>query len=102
MSNAPSLAEDVGLLARVPNPLNSSRTVTICNGIHSRGIYGAVRSLTDAQLRDANERYIAAHFRQSDSFAILMAVQVITIRAMTPDLNCDGVVLYQWPKGTAA
>ena len=56
------LAEDVGLLARVPNPLNSSRTLTICNGIHSRGVYGAVRSLTDAQLRDANERYIAANF----------------------------------------
>ena len=70
-----TLAEDVGLLARVPNPLNSSRTLTICNGIHSRGVYGAVRSLTDAQLRDANERYIAAHFGNSDSFAILMSVQ---------------------------
>ena len=32
------LAEEVGLLARVPNPLNSSRTLTICDGIHSRGI----------------------------------------------------------------
>ena len=38
------LMEDVGLLARVPNPLNASRTLTICNGIHSRGVYGAVRS----------------------------------------------------------
>ena len=53
-----ALAEDVGLLARVPNPLNSSRTLTICNGVHSRGVYGAVRSLTDTHLRDANERYI--------------------------------------------
>ena len=96
------LAEDVGLIARVPNPLNSSRTLTMCNGIHSRGVYGAVRSLTDAQLRDANERYIAAHFRQSDSFAILMGVQVIKNRGMTPDLNGDGVVRYQWPQGTAA
>ena len=51
------LAEDVGLLARVPNPLNASRTLTICNGIHSRGVYGAVRTLTDAKLRDGNERY---------------------------------------------
>jgi hypothetical protein len=96
------LAEDVGLLARVPNPLNSSRTLTICNGIHSRGVYGAVRSLTDAQLRDANERYIAAHFKQSDSFAILMGVQVITNRGMTPDLNGEGVVRYRWPQDTAA
>ena len=96
------LAEDVGLFTRVPNPLNSSRTLTICNGIHSRGVYGAVRSLTDAQLRDANERYIAANFGQSDSFAILMSVQVIKNRGMTPDLNGDGVVLYRWPQETAA
>jgi hypothetical protein len=96
------LAEDVGLLARVPNPLNSSRTLTICNGIHSRGVYGAVRSLTDAQLREANERYIATHFENPQSFAILMSVKVIKNQAMTPDLNGDGVVLYQWPQGRAA
>jgi hypothetical protein len=96
------LFRDVGLLARVPNPLNSVRTLTICNGIHSRGVYGAVRSLTDAQLRDANERYIATNLGPSDSFAILMWVNVIKDRGMTPDFNGDGVVRYQWPEGTAA
>jgi hypothetical protein len=97
-----TLAEDVGLLARVPNPLNSSRTLTICNGIHSRGVYGAARSLTDAQLRDANERYISANFGNSASFAILMSVKVIKNKAMTPDFSSDRVVLYQWSQGTAA
>jgi hypothetical protein len=96
------LEEDVGLLARVPNPLNSSRTLTICNGIHSRGVYGAVRSLTDAQLREANERYIATHFGNSESFAILMSVKVIKNKVMTPDLNGGGAVLYQWSQGRAA
>lgn len=96
------LAEDVGLLARVPNPLNSSRTLTICNGIHSKGVYGAVRSLTDAQLRKANERYIAANFGQSESFAILMSVKIINAKTITPDFNGDGVVRYQWPQVTAA
>ena len=95
------LVEDVGLLARVPNPLNSSRTLTICNGIHSRGVYGAVRSLTDTHLRDSNERYIAANFGNSPSFAILMSVKVIRNRTMTPDFNSDGVVLYKWPEGRA-
>ena len=95
------LAEDVGLLARVPNPLNSNRTLTICNGIHSRGVYGAVRSLTDAQLRDANEQYISKHFGHSGSFAILMSVKMITNQVTTPDFNSDGVVLYQWPQGDA-
>jgi hypothetical protein len=96
------LTEDVGLLARVPNPLNSSRTLTICNGIHSRGVYGAVRSLTDAQLRDGNERYIATKFDGAESFAILMSVQVIKNKAMTPDFNSPGVVLYEWAQGGAA
>jgi hypothetical protein len=96
------LEEDVGLLVRVPNPLNSDRTLTICNGIHSRGVYGAVRSLTDASLRDSNERYITANFGNSDSFAILMSVQVIGNQAMTPDFSVEGVVLYQWPQGIAA
>jgi hypothetical protein len=96
------LAEDVGLLARVPNPLNSSRTLTICNGIHSRGVYGAVRSLTDKQLREANERYISTNFGNSTSFAILMSVKVINNKTMTPDFSSGGVVLYQWPRGIAA
>ncbi|HME71701.1 MAG TPA: XRE family transcriptional regulator [Myxococcota bacterium] len=96
------LEEDVGLLARVPNPLNSNRTLTICNGIHSRGVYGAVSSLTDASLRDANERYISTHFGTSESFAILMSVKVINNKAMTPDLGGRGVVLYQWSQRRAA
>jgi hypothetical protein len=92
------LAADVGLLARVPNPLNSTRTLTICSGIHSRGVYGAVRTLTDMNLRDSNERYIAEKFGDYTSFAILMLVRVIKNKAATPDLNSDGVVLYQWPR----
>lgn len=96
------ISQDVGLLARVPNPDNSSRTLTICNGIHSRGVYGAVRSLTDTHLRDANERYISANFGNSDSFAILMWVRVRKDRTMTPDFSSTGVVLYQWPQGIAS
>jgi hypothetical protein len=97
-----ALAEDVGLLARVPNPLNSSRTLTICNGIHSRGVYGAVRTLTDTHLRDANERYISANFGNSNSFAILMSVKVINNKTMTPDFSSSGVILYRWPQDSAS
>jgi hypothetical protein len=90
------LAEDVGLLARVPNPINSNRTLTICNGVHSRGVLGAVRSLTDARLRDSNEQYISHNFGNSRSFAILFRIPVIEARAMTPDFNARGCVLYKW------
>jgi hypothetical protein len=99
--NEKVLMEDVGLLARVPNPVNANRTLTICNGIHSRGVYGAVRSLTDAELRDGNERYISENFGDAESFGILMSVQVIKNQTMTPDFNSRGVVLYKWPQDAA-
>jgi hypothetical protein len=91
------LAEDVGLLVRAPNPLNSGRALVICNGIHSRGVLGAVRSLTDARLRESNERYIAENFADLDSYAILMRVPVIEGQTLTPDFYAAGSVLYQWP-----
>jgi hypothetical protein len=92
-----TLIEDIGLLAWLPNPLNSNRALIICNGVHSRGVLGAVRSLTDARLRDSNEQYLARSFRNSQSFAILMRVPVIGAKSMTPDFNASGYVLYQWP-----
>jgi hypothetical protein len=95
------LAEDVGLLARVPNPLNAACTLTICNGIHSRGVYGAVRTLTDAKLRGGNERFIAKNFGDAKSFALLMWVKVIKNKAMTPDFNSSDVILYQWAQDAA-
>ena len=91
-----ALMVDVGLLVRMPNPLNSNRTLTMCNGIHSRGVLGAVRTLTDARLRESNEQYIARNFPETQ-FGILMRVQVIEGETLTPDLSTEGTVLYQWP-----
>jgi len=100
-SEPPKLIEDIGLLVRIPNPLNSNRTLTMCNGIHSRGVLGAVRSLTDKQLRESNERYIARNFSHSQQFGILMRIQVIEGSTMTPDFNIPGTVLYQWSASSA-
>jgi hypothetical protein len=90
------LMQDVGLLVRMPNPLNSNRTLTMCNGIHSRGVLGAVRALTDARLRESNEQYIARNF-PDNQFGILMRVQVIEGETLTPDFHTEGTVLHQWP-----
>jgi hypothetical protein len=95
-SDPPKLIQDVGLLVRMPNPLNSNRTLTMCNGIHSRGVLGAVRSLTDKRLLESNERYIARNFSGTQQFGILMRIQVIEGSTMTPDFNIPGTVLYQW------
>lgn len=92
-----TLIEDVGLIARTPNPINSNRSLTICNGIHSRGVLGAVRTLTDPRLRDSNEKYIVENFIGSSYFAILMRVLVVAGKTMTPDLHGGNCVLYQWP-----
>jgi hypothetical protein len=95
-SQTGALMEDVGLLVRMPNPLNSNRTLTMCNGIHSRGVLGAVRTLTDLRLRESNEQYIARNFAENQ-FGILMRVQVIEGETLTPDFHTEGTVLYQWP-----
>lgn len=97
-----NLREDVGLLARTPNPLNSNRTLTFCNGIHSRGVLGSVRSLTDVRVRESNESYLARVFGDSRSFVILMRVTVIEGEALSPDFNTAGTVLYQWSEDTIA
>jgi transcriptional regulator with XRE-family HTH domain len=90
------LEEDVGLLARVPNPFNSSRTLTLCNGIQSRGVLGAVRTLTDAQVRDANEAYLARRFPKGQ-YGVLVRVPVFHGQTISPDLQDPVNVLYAWP-----
>jgi transcriptional regulator with XRE-family HTH domain len=91
------LIEDVALLARIPNPFNVNRSVTICNGVHSRGVLGAVRCLTDKQVRDANERFLAQHF-PGGSFALLLKVPVVANKTLSPDLQNPATRLYEWPE----
>ena len=86
----PLLEYDVALLWRTANPLNTSATVTVCNGIFSRGTYGAVRALTDAHLRARNEKYLAEHLDLTN-FWMLLHVPVFSsptgALTVTPDLS---------------
>lgn len=91
------LLEDVAMLGRARNPFNTLRTLTYCNGIHSRGVLGAVRCLIDADVRDANESYLEETFPDTDRFVILMRVQVLGAETMSPSLRNPGAVLFQWP-----
>jgi hypothetical protein len=90
------LLEDVAMLGRVRNPFNALRTLTYCNGIHSRGVLGAVRCLTDADVRDANESYLEESFPDTDRFVVLMRVQVLGGETISPSLRNPGAVLFQW------
>jgi hypothetical protein len=93
--NGEELIADVGYLARLRNPFRVSRTLTICNGIHSRGVFGAVRCLTDARVREENEKYLADRFPAGE-FAMLLRVPVVTNETLSPDLQNPSSRLYEW------
>jgi transcriptional regulator with XRE-family HTH domain len=92
----PQLLWDVALFYRGPNPYNALRTVTMCNGMYSRGTYGAVRALTDARFRDRNEAYVTKRFGDSRAFGVVSKVSIYANRTITPDWNVRGQRLYDW------
>jgi len=89
------LIADVGYIVRRRSPYQTDRTLTIFNGIHSRGVYGAVRCLTDKRVREENERYLAERFPGGE-FAILVRVPVITNETLSPDLRNPETRLFEW------
>jgi transcriptional regulator with XRE-family HTH domain len=86
-----TLVEDVGFLARMPSPINPDRTVTICSGVYTRGVYGAVRCLTDQATARFSQAYLRAQFSNVATFGVLMRVHVVQNLVPTPRLdNADG------------
>jgi transcriptional regulator with XRE-family HTH domain len=92
------IVEDVGFFARAPNPYNTSATLTVCTGIHSRGVLGAVRMLTHPRLRDGNERYLGSRFRDPSRFCLLFRVPINNGKTVTPELNNAKNRLFEWPE----
>lgn len=100
LGDGKELIADVAYLARLRNPFKINRTLTICNGIFSRGVFGAVRCLTDANVRNENEKYLADKFPEGE-FAILLRVPVVTNETLSPDLQNPDSRLYEWaPNGS--
>jgi hypothetical protein len=98
LGDGEELTADVGYLARLRNPFKANRTLTICNGIFSRGVFGAVRCLTDANVREDNERYLAERF-PDEEFAMLLRVPVVTNETLSPDLQNADSRRYEWAPG---
>ena len=90
------LEEDVAHFYRSRNPFNQKRTVTICNGIYSRGVLGAVRALTDARFRDRNNAHVLSRFGEQETFSILSRVQVLQGSVVTPDWTDPDDLLHEW------
>jgi hypothetical protein len=89
------LIADVAYVARLRNPFRIKRSLTICNGIFSRGVLGAVRCLTDSVIREENEKYLAEKFPDGE-FAMLLRVPVIDNKILAPDLQDPDARLYEW------
>lgn len=94
------ITEDVGLIARLSNPFNFSRTLTICNGVHSWGVLGAVLTLTDETVRPANEAFLARRYPRGE-FAMLVRVPVVSGAALAPDLQNPDVRVFEWSPSPA-
>ena len=92
------LREDVALFARAVSPFNRKRFVTICNGMYGRGVYGAVRALTDERFRDRNREYIEAQFAGSEAFCLLIRVIVENTLTLTPDWTLPETRLFEWSR----
>jgi hypothetical protein len=95
LGSGKELISDVGYIAHLRNPFKINRTLTIFNGIHSRGVYGAVRCLTDVKVREENENYLAKNF-PSNEFAMLLRVPVVANETLSPDLEDPTARLYEW------
>jgi len=95
LGDGKELIADVGFVARLRNPFKISRTLTICNGIFTRGVFGAVRTLTDASVREENEKYLTDRFPDGE-FALLLRVPVVTNETVSPDLQNPASRLYEW------
>jgi hypothetical protein len=54
--------------------------------IFSRGVFGAARCLTDANVREENESYLAECF-PGEEFAMLLQDPVVTTETLSPDLQ---------------
>ncbi|MEU7478117.1 helix-turn-helix transcriptional regulator [Lentzea sp. NPDC042327] len=92
------LEQDVAHFYRSRNPFNKDRTVTICNGMYSRGVLGAARALSDTRFRDRNTAYVRSRFAGYDSFSIISRVQVLPGGAVvTPDWTDPEQLLHEWP-----
>ena len=91
------LVEDVGMFARTRNPWYSTRTLTVCSGLYTRGVYAAVRCLTDGGLGEENTTYLRGLAARADTFGVVMRVRTAAHIVPTPDLRDQRNRLFEFP-----
>jgi transcriptional regulator with XRE-family HTH domain len=92
------LKEDVAHFLRAPNPYNRFRTLTVFNGMYSRGSFGAVQALTHPDFRERNAAYINRRFPDVTTYSIVSRVKIVANEVVVPDWTADNVRLHEWPE----
>ena len=93
-----TVTEDVGFLARMPSPTDPDRTLTLCSGVYTRGVFGAVRCLTDQRTARFSHAYLRTRFADVRTFGLLMRVLVVQRLVSTPRLDDHRVRLFEFPR----
>ncbi|HEY2700795.1 MAG TPA: helix-turn-helix transcriptional regulator [Pseudonocardiaceae bacterium] len=92
------IGEDVAQIYYGPNPYFQERTVMSFNGQFARGTLGAVRALTDPNLRDQNEAYLHQRFATAEEWTLLTRVVIVEGQPITPSWSLSDTRLYSWPE----
>ena len=81
----------------MPSPTDPDRTLTICSGVFTRGVYGAVRCLTDQRVARFNDAYLRVPLCGADTYGVLMRVLVVQRLISTPRLDDRRARLFEFP-----
>jgi transcriptional regulator with XRE-family HTH domain len=81
------VVEDVGLFVRATNPNDPETDVTICSGVFTHGVLGAVRTFTNPHVAGENAEAVRERLGRLTNFAVLFRVNVIGGRVATPRLS---------------
>ena len=96
------IGEDVAQIYYGPNPYSyQERNVMSFNGQFARGTLGAVRALTDPNIRDQNEAYLRERFGTAREWTLLTKVVIVKGQPMTPAWSLSDTRLYTWPERQA-
>ncbi|MFG1606182.1 helix-turn-helix domain-containing protein [Actinoplanes sp. NPDC049265] len=96
-----TLVEDVAHFLRAPNPYNRQRTLTIFNGMFSRGSYGVVRALTDPKIQERNAAHAARRLNRQQTYSVICRVKIVANEVVVPDWTLADDRLHEWPEDVA-
>jgi len=95
------LIEDVGVFVRGPHPSAPHRTLTMCDGITTRGVRGAAQCFLNPTVRERNAAWVARRWPPDTTYCVVMRVPVLNGEPLPQVLEDPATRLYEWPASPA-